>query len=69
MFIFVNPFIRHYVPFIKNKSEDAVKNVRFLYNKIYSIIMRCKKEIENALFDEPLRHDMLTSTIYSEYTT
>jgi len=63
MFIFVNPFIRHHVPFIKSKSEDAVKNVRLLYNKIDSIIKRRKEEIENTPLDEPLRHDMLTSVI------
>src|SRR5581483_11271955 len=63
MFVFVNPFIRHYVPFIKIKSDDTIRNAKFLYQRIDSIIKSRREEIENTPLDEPLRHDMLTSVI------
>ena len=47
-FVFVNPFIRHYVPFIKGKSDDLIKNVEYIYNRINEIVKRCKEEIENT---------------------
>ncbi|EXX60361.1 cytochrome P450 [Rhizophagus irregularis DAOM 181602=DAOM 197198] len=63
MFIFVNPFIRHYIPFFKGRSDESLRNVKFLYDKVDSIIKRRREEIENTPLDKPLPHDMLTSVI------
>ncbi|PKC03649.1 cytochrome P450 [Rhizophagus irregularis] len=63
MFMFVNPFIRHYIPFFKGKSDESLRNAKFLYDKVDSIIKRRREKIENTPLDKPLPHDMLTSVI------
>ena len=62
-FVFVNPFIRHYVPFVKGKSDDLVRNIESIYKRIDTIVKRRREEIENTPLDKPLPHDMLTSVI------
>ncbi|GET00934.1 cytochrome P450 [Rhizophagus clarus] len=63
MFIFVNSFLRHYVPFFKSRSDKSLRNVNYLYDRVDSIIKRRREEIENTPSDKPLPHDMLTSVI------
>ncbi|CAB4383267.1 unnamed protein product [Rhizophagus irregularis] len=58
-----NKFMRHYVPFIREKVKSLLKNRDYLYDKIYDIIKKRRIEIENTPLDQPLRHDLLTSHI------
>jgi cytochrome P450 len=62
-FLATSSFLRHYVPFFKNKSDDFIRNIRFINQRLDGIIKRRRKEIENTPLDEPLPHDMLTSVI------
>ncbi|PKC09703.1 cytochrome P450 [Rhizophagus irregularis] len=63
MFYFVSPFLRHYVPFFKNKADDIIQNKKFINQKLDAIIKRRRQVIENTPLDEPLSNDMLTSVI------
>ncbi|CAI2196850.1 6075_t:CDS:2, partial [Funneliformis geosporum] len=63
IFLIIPPFIRHYVPFFKSKSDAILRNVEFIYQKLESIIKKRRQEIENTSLDKPLSHDMLTSLI------
>ena len=60
-FFVFNKFVRHYVPFIRGKVNNLLKNKDFLFDKLYNIIKERRIEIENT--PRPLRHDMLTSFI------
>jgi hypothetical protein len=62
-FYYFNRFMRHYVPFIRGKTNKLLKNRDYVYDKIYKIIKKRRIEIENTPLDQPLRHDMLTSYI------
>ncbi|PKY17699.1 cytochrome P450 [Rhizophagus irregularis] len=64
MFYFVSPFLRHYVPFFKNKANDLLLNMKFINKRLDTIIKRRRQEIENTPLDKPLlSNDMLTSSI------
>ncbi|PKY30876.1 cytochrome P450 [Rhizophagus irregularis] len=63
MFQFVSPFLRHYFPYFKNKSDDYIQNIKFLSQRMDAIIKRRRQEIENTPLDEPLPNDLLTSII------
>ncbi|PKC65632.1 cytochrome P450 [Rhizophagus irregularis] len=63
MFVNVSSFLRHYVPFFKNKADDLLQNVRFINNRLDEIIKRRRQTIENTPLNEPLTNDMLTSLI------
>ncbi|CAB4395396.1 unnamed protein product [Rhizophagus irregularis] len=63
-FVFIiSPFLRRYVPFIKNISDDIFQKMDFINQKLNTIIKTRRKEIEDTPLDEPLPHDMLTSMI------
>ncbi|GBC07861.1 hypothetical protein RclHR1_07730014 [Rhizophagus clarus] len=62
-FVIFNKFMRHYVPFIRGKVKNLLKNRDYLYDKIFDIIKKRRIEIENTPLDQPLRHDMLMSQI------
>ncbi|GBC07880.1 hypothetical protein RclHR1_07750007 [Rhizophagus clarus] len=63
MFQMVSPFLRHYFPYFKNKSDDIKQNLKYLNQKFDSIIKKRRQEIENTPLDKPLSNDMLTSVI------
>jgi cytochrome P450 len=62
-FALYNKYIRNYVPFIRGKTIELLKNRDHFYNKLYNIIKERRNEIDNTPLDQPLRHDMLTSYI------
>jgi hypothetical protein len=63
MFYFVSPFLRHYVPFFKNRADDILQNKKFINQKMDAIIKRRRQTIENTPLDDPLPNDLLTSLI------
>ncbi|GBC17955.1 cytochrome P450 [Rhizophagus irregularis DAOM 181602=DAOM 197198] len=63
LFINVSSFLRHYVPFFKNKADDLLQNIRFINKRLDEIIKRRRQTIENTPLDESLTNDMLTSLI------
>jgi hypothetical protein len=60
-FLILNKFIRHYIPFIRGKTNSLLKNKEYFFGELYNIIKERRTEIENTPLDQPLRHDMLTS--------
>ncbi|CAB4399728.1 unnamed protein product [Rhizophagus irregularis] len=62
-FELVPPFLRHYVPYFKNISDDTIQNVKYLNKRLDAIIKKRRKEIENTPLDKPLPSDMLTSVV------
>ncbi|RIB23549.1 cytochrome P450 [Gigaspora rosea] len=62
LFAFFNPFIRHYIPIINNKSNIYLKNRDYLFENLDKIIMKRRKEIEKISVTET-RIDMLSSLI------
>jgi hypothetical protein len=56
-----NKFVRHYVPFIREKGKSFLKNKDYLFDRIYKIVKERRIEIENTPLDQPLSQDMLTS--------
>ncbi|CAB5212027.1 unnamed protein product [Rhizophagus irregularis] len=63
MFQFVSPFLRHYFPYFKKKSDDILQNLKFLNQRMDEIIKKRKQEIEDTPLDKPLPSDFLTSVI------
>ncbi|GBB84829.1 hypothetical protein RclHR1_01140018 [Rhizophagus clarus] len=63
MFQVVSPFLRHYFPYFKSKSNDMNQNLKYLNQRFDSIIKKRRQEIENIPLDQPLSNDMLTSVI------
>ncbi|RIA85768.1 cytochrome P450 [Glomus cerebriforme] len=64
LFFMLNRFIRHYVPFIRDKANALLKNRDYLFDEINNIIKQRRIEIENTPVDKPLNNDdMLTSFI------
>ncbi|RGB29057.1 cytochrome P450 [Rhizophagus diaphanus] len=63
VFQFVSPFLRHYFPYFKNKSDYYIQNMKFMNQRMDAIIKRRRQEIENTPLDKPLQNDMLTSII------
>ncbi|GES83214.1 cytochrome P450 [Rhizophagus clarus] len=62
-FQLVSPFLRHYFPYFKKKSDDMKQNLKYLNQRFDSIIKKRRQEIENTPLDKPLSNDMLTSVI------
>ncbi|PKY57944.1 cytochrome P450 [Rhizophagus irregularis] len=63
LFQIISPFLRHYFPYFKNKSDDMKENMKYLNRRFDSIIKKRRQEIENTPLDKPLSNDMLTSVI------
>ncbi|PKC00249.1 cytochrome P450 [Rhizophagus irregularis] len=68
MFVYVSPFLRHYIPFFKSKADDLLLNLRFINKRLDEIIKRRRQAIENTPLDKPLSNDMLTSVITANTT-
>ncbi|RIB01883.1 cytochrome P450 [Gigaspora rosea] len=62
-FIYFSSFLRHYMPFIRNKVKYLLKNRDHLFETLDLIIKKRRKEIEEMPVGVELRHDMLTSLI------
>ncbi|KAF0527781.1 cytochrome P450 [Gigaspora margarita] len=62
-FLSLGPFIRHHVPFVKDKVKVLIENRDSLFEKLDSIIKKRRKEIEETPISAELKHDMLTSLI------
>jgi hypothetical protein len=58
-----NKFALHYVPFVRQKWKEYLKNKDYLLDVLSKVVKEKKIEIENTPLDQPLRHDMLTSYI------
>jgi len=58
-FVVFNKFVRQYVPYIRGKCINILKNKDYLSGRIHKIIKERKIEIENTPLDQPLRNDML----------
>ncbi|GES83738.1 cytochrome P450 [Rhizophagus clarus] len=63
MFQFVSPFLRHYFPYFKKKSDEFIQNFDFINKRMDIIIKRRRQEIENTPLDKSLPNDLLTSII------
>ncbi|GBC05466.1 hypothetical protein RclHR1_06240002 [Rhizophagus clarus] len=66
MFQFVSPFLRHYFPYFKNKSDEVIQSLDFINQRMDSIIKRRRQEIENTPLDKPLSNDLLTTIIIAD---
>ncbi|CAG8678131.1 4116_t:CDS:2 [Cetraspora pellucida] len=62
LFVFLGPFMRHYVPIIRDKANSVLKNRDYLFGKLDTIIRKRRQEIE-VMQNKELKHDMLTSLI------
>ncbi|KAF0478256.1 cytochrome P450 [Gigaspora margarita] len=62
LFAFLPPFVRHYVPFIRGKANEILKDRDFIFEKLDKIIKKRRQEIE-VIQNEDLKNDMLTSSI------
>ncbi|RIB26957.1 hypothetical protein C2G38_2161947 [Gigaspora rosea] len=62
-FMFLSPFLRHHMPFIKDRVKSIAKNRDYLFERIDTIIKKRRKEIEETPVGTELRHHMLTSLI------
>ncbi|KAF0430585.1 cytochrome P450 [Gigaspora margarita] len=62
LFLFLGPFIRHYVPFIRGKANEILKHRDFIFEKLDKIIQKRRQEIE-VMKNKDLKNDMLTSLI------
>ncbi|CAG8765846.1 14913_t:CDS:1, partial [Racocetra persica] len=62
-FALLSPFLRHYIPIIKNKSNDLLKNRDYLFEKFDNMIKKRRREVKEMLVDIEMRTVMLTSLI------
>jgi hypothetical protein len=62
-FLIYNKLVRHYIPFIRGKAKNFLKNRDYLFDRMYKIIKERRIEIENTPLEQPLSQDMLTSCI------
>jgi hypothetical protein len=61
---FITPaFLRNYVPFFKNIADNVHQDLKFVNERVISIVKRRRQEIENTPLNVSLPHDMLTSMI------
>ncbi|CAG8481462.1 30619_t:CDS:2 [Racocetra persica] len=63
LFMFVGPFLRHYVPIIKDMANSYLKNRDYIYDKFDYIIKKRRKAIEEMPVGAEMKTDMLTSLI------
>ncbi|CAG8688687.1 19448_t:CDS:2, partial [Racocetra persica] len=62
-FSFFGPFIRHYIPIIKDKNNAYLKNRDYLFGKLDKVIKKRKEEVKKISVDSETKMDMLTSLI------
>ncbi|RIB01881.1 cytochrome P450 [Gigaspora rosea] len=62
-FIYFSSFLRHYMPFLRNKIKFLLKNRDNLFETLDMIIKKRRKEIEEIPIGAELRPDLLTSLI------
>ncbi|EXX53165.1 cytochrome P450 [Rhizophagus irregularis DAOM 181602=DAOM 197198] len=63
IFFVVPPFIRHNIPFFKNKANSILQTLDNVNQTLDAIIKSRRQEIEDTSLNEPLQNDMLTSMI------
>ncbi|CAG8822233.1 24744_t:CDS:2, partial [Racocetra persica] len=63
LFTLAGPFLRHYVPIIRNMANAYLKNRDYLHEKLNLMIKKRRKEIEEMPMGAEMRTDMLTSLI------
>ncbi|CAG8672768.1 7188_t:CDS:2, partial [Racocetra persica] len=62
-FMLVGPFLRLYVPIIKDKANSYLKNRDYIHEKLDLIIKKRREEIEKMPVGTEMNSDMLTSLI------
>ncbi|CAG8579051.1 14971_t:CDS:2, partial [Cetraspora pellucida] len=62
-FLLVGPFMRHYVPIIRNVSISMLKNRDYVFERFDMIIKNRRKKIDELPLDTEMKSDMLTSLI------
>ncbi|CAG8640907.1 8360_t:CDS:2, partial [Racocetra persica] len=62
-YMFVGPFMRHYVPIIKNMTIPMLKNRDYLFERFDMIIKNRRRKIDELPLDTEMKSDMLTSLI------
>ncbi|RIB30408.1 cytochrome P450, partial [Gigaspora rosea] len=67
-FMFVGPFMRHYIPIIRNMSISMLKNRDYLFERFDEIIKNRRKKIEEMPLDKDMNSDMLTLLITANTT-
>jgi hypothetical protein len=63
IFYSISPFLRHYVPYFRNKANNILQNLGFINQRLDAIIKERRQEIKYTPLNEPLPHDILTSMI------
>ncbi|GBB90962.1 hypothetical protein RclHR1_18010008 [Rhizophagus clarus] len=63
IFLVVPSLLRRYVPFLKDKANETIQNLKFINQQLDAIIKRRRQEIKETPLNKPLPHDMLTSMI------
>ncbi|PKY50704.1 cytochrome P450 [Rhizophagus irregularis] len=63
IFFLIPPFLRNFVPFLKNIADDVLQSMGFINQRLDAIIKKRRRGIENTPLDKPLPHDMLTTLI------
>ncbi|CAG8627033.1 29551_t:CDS:2 [Racocetra persica] len=62
-YIFVGPFMRHYVPIIRNMTIPMLKNKDYVFERFDMIVKNRRKTIDELPSDTEMKSDMLTSLI------
>jgi hypothetical protein len=63
IFFSISPFLRRYVPCFKNKADNILQNMRFIFQRLDATIKKRRQEIDDIPLNESLPHDILTSMI------
>ncbi|CAG8761980.1 8714_t:CDS:2, partial [Cetraspora pellucida] len=62
-FTLIGPFLRHYIPIIRDVANSYLKNRDYIFDKLDLIIKKRREEIEEIPVGTEMRSDMLTSLI------
>ncbi|CAG8801046.1 7343_t:CDS:2 [Cetraspora pellucida] len=62
-FTLIGPFLRHYIPIIRDVANSYLKNRDYIFDKLDLIIKKRREEIEEMPVGTEMRSDMLTSLI------
>ncbi|RIB30216.1 cytochrome P450 [Gigaspora rosea] len=63
LFLYFNPFLRHYAPFVKDQVKATLDNRDYLFEILDTMIKKRRQEIEEMPVGTELKNDMLTSLI------
>ncbi|RIB19751.1 cytochrome P450 [Gigaspora rosea] len=67
-FLLFGPFMRHYIPIIRNISISKLKNRDYLFERFDTIIKNRRKKIDEMQSVTEMKSDMLTSLITANTT-